>query len=251
LTVGLGGIGWVSWDIDHYQAENTTSVIGNSSEKTTSFTYSATLIGANNVHVGNISQQFSSSTTVRQVTFGDTSFAIPGDSVKWAVNLNVSTPLSSGLSLTYVLADILSGSPTSELSVDLGTITTYYLPLSSSLGGGAVAVLQVLDQALADGAYVTVNHSVIASNSSLSGSTTYELVLSFPPINQWLEYDPVVGLNTLINPYKSGSSDVGLILAISIGGSVALAFILVALLMSLVIARRVRQRRHSFFNQAL
>jgi len=153
--------------------------------------------------------------------------------------------------VTYVLADILSGSPTSELSVDLGTITTYYLPLSSSLGGGAVAVLQVLDQALADGAYVTVNHSVIASNSSLSGSTTYELVLSFPPINQWLEYDPVVGLNTLINPYKSGSSDVGLILAISIGGSVALAFILVALLMSLVIGRRVRQRRHSFFNQAL
>lgn len=196
--------------------------------------------------------------------FNATLFTIGANSVKWSVNLTVSTAVPTNntdgpdnrtmsepagdtpLTIRYGLA-ALSSSVSASLSRNGQVIrrggepqagmTTYYVPLlddtvtassSSHSSSLLVAKVEVLDLALVDGAWVPLlSHDVVLANSSAGYLPEYVLVLEFPPFNHSLFYDPSVSLGVLLSRDGSGdtSSDLALIVATSVAIPLAVLFV--------------------------
>ncbi len=113
-------------------------------------------------------------------------------------------------------------------------MTTYYVPLTSS-GKPLVAMVEVFDVALADGALVPlVGHDVRLASASLPSrreQAAYELVLEFAPFNGSLYYDPSLGLGVLLGRSDASGGgngdDDNLALVVATSVIIPLAFVLV------------------------
>jgi len=214
--------------------------------ETTSYTYRSLIKN------GTLEQKFSFSSSEFNSKFADSCLLIPGRTTKWTILFNTSFPFTRQLKMKYKLSmlQLLPFSVASDLSLNISSImssssskiTTYIIPLLSSAlqptGQLLVAQLVVLDLALVDGQRLAVvNHTII---SSPSDNTTLALVLTFPPISKSLEYDPVLGLGTLVTGSHQGgsSNNLAIIVGCSIGGSVAVLVVCLVVFLSGYWARR-------------
>jgi hypothetical protein len=210
--------------------------------------------------------------------FNSTRFTIGANSLKWSVNLTVSTATNntddpynstmsdpaSALTIRYRLA-ALSSSVSASLSRNGQVLrrggepqegmTTYYVPLlddastasSSHSSSLLVAKVEVLDLALVDGQWVPLlGHDVVLANSS-GNLPEYVLVLEFAPFNHSLFYDPSVSLGVLLSSDggpSDTSSDLALIVATSVVIPLAvLCVVVVAVAGVALLARRKTRAR--------
>jgi hypothetical protein len=189
----------------------------------------------------------------RQATQGNFSglaFAIGASSVKWSLNLtsattnSTSSPGSSGFTIRYQLSQFsssLNSSSSSEGTIKevrnhpQANMTTFFLSLTAASVAGSistvVAEVQVFDVALIDGSLVPINHSVIFTNATPTGGgggSYYELVLTFPPFEQSLFYDPSLGLGVLLGSDAGGGGSDNTALVVAVAVVVPVAVIAVA-----------------------
>jgi len=108
-------------------------------------------------------------------------------------------------------------------------------------------MLEVLDWALVDGRLMAIDHSVSPSSSSSSPTTAvYTLLLHFPAFNSTLEYDPSLNLGLLVGPQSnSDSPNIGLIVGATVGISVAVAVLGLAIITGTVMGIIRVKRRHN------
>jgi hypothetical protein len=184
---------------------------------------------------------------VDDTAFDALDLAIRPNTVKWSINITTASGNASSLSqqpfsVSYRLADLTTtevaaaatGTVTKRRGEPRAYMTTYYVPLTSS-GKPLVAMVEVFDVALADGALVPlVGHDVrLASASLLSRreQAAYELVLEFAPFNRSLYYDPSLGLGVLLGRSDASGGgngdDDNLALVVAASVVIPLAFVLV------------------------
>lgn len=191
-----------------------------------------------------LQQSFSFSTSERQISVGSSSFSVPASTVKWTILVNTTFGFTNGLTIRYALTDLASqGSPATSAQINSSTengITTYYLPLVSTFSNQAtIAQVQVLDFAFADGIPAPIDQSILSSNS------TFVLVMKFPPFASTLAYDPAIGLGVLLGSKSSsdggGSANLGLIIGVAVGGSIAVLFVITIIVLgSVFLGKRMR-----------
>jgi FlaG/FlaF family flagellin (archaellin) len=181
--------------------------------------------------------------------FSGLDFTVSAGAVKWSINLtstaasdfNSSAPglqFAFRVSTNATTTTSAGGAASSSVSVFRNTprssMTTYWVPSGVA---NVVVEVQVFDVALVDGQLVAINHSVVLADAA-GGSTAYDLMLWFPPFARSLEYDPSIGLGTLVgsNGRDGGgtSSDntaviVGVAVAVPVAVAVVLAVIVAAL----------------------
>jgi len=220
----------------------------------TRYIYQSHLISATNATQGLLNQVYSFSTTSQQAY---STLVIPPAAVKWSLRINASTPFQDGLNMTFSLSDLsfsttakapsaAANSITHFTTVPYGgsnitRMTTYYLPLLNQQHdeqGQPVAVLEVLDWAIVDGAFTTINHSIAPAHtlSTTNGTLVYTLVLHFPAFNNTLEYDPSMNLAHLLGQQSSSSSpDLGLIIGATVGIGGAIVFVGLVIVTAIVV----------------
>jgi hypothetical protein len=216
----------------------------NNDNATTSYVYNNSLLATGtNASIGALAQSFSFSHAQRQATFANANFTVPSGSVKWSIHISSLLPFPEGLVMTYLLSGLSSSSSTSAQggnnnnnnSITIGTanmttthagnITTYYLPLLSSSSSSSsssliiMVLVEVFDVALIDGEYAAINHSIVSDPSSPALAS---LRLSFPAFNSSLEYDPTLGLGTLLGQSSGGGGGGGTNMGLIVGTAVAI-----------------------------
>lgn len=206
------------------------------------------IAGTNTVN-GQLQQNYSFAEITQNISFAGIPLAILPGSIKWSVNIRaIAAPFTKGINIGYDLTSLESSSSTAISSLGPVTqttsnnLTTYIITISP----GIAIKVQVLDVALVDGIIQTIQHSISYNNQS--GIT---LLLSFPPFNNTLEYDPVLNMVSISTSGgggggNSGSSDTGLIVGLTVGlvgGAALLASgITIALLLLLM---KKRTAKHS------
>jgi FlaG/FlaF family flagellin (archaellin) len=226
------------------QSDVTWAVTTNSSDDTNST--SSTMINYSAVLADNttsVKQTYAFHAQPFDSQFSGLDFTVSAGAVKWSINLtSTATSDSPGLQFAFRVSTNATTTTSASSSVRVfrntprSSMTTYWVPSGFA---DVVVEVQVFDVALVDGQLVGINHSVVlASSSSNSSSLAYDLVLWFPPFARSLEYDPSIGLGTLVgsNGRDGGgtSSDntaviVGVAVAVPVAVAVVLAVIVAAL----------------------
>lgn len=231
----------ISWEVTS-TISNTTS---NLSAAVETVTYKALLPGNTT-----LTQLYSFHPQPQPAHFAGINFTLGAGSLKWSINLNKTSSSSSSatngaLQFSFVISAGTStngspATPTNQAAQKVtrfenepqANMTTYWISVvnsgSSTQETSAIEV-QVFDIAIVDGdKNLAVNHSIepyVTSNNSI----TYELVLTMPPYQVSLEYDPVVGLGLLVasgsGGVSGGGTDTGLIIAVSVVVPVAVVVV--------------------------
>jgi len=255
----------VVWDV-----ESSSNVTQHNS--TTLYTYTSAIIATTNQPSpnstntssttnggGQLTQQFSSSALTRSATFAGLNFTVLGGRVKWSINISAKTPFASGLTMSYLLSDIVSplqnatprSSSVKVLSANsANNLTTYLLALGSAASPDDMMVAQVeaFNVALINNnRYLPINHTIILlQNNSLPSSSLlsgYMLVLEFPPFEESLFYDPTVGLGVLLaSGSGGGSTDIIVIAGVTAGGAVLAVVLVLVVVAPLALWWRGRHR---------
>lgn len=225
-------------------------------------TYSATLPDNRT----RIEQTYAHRQTTQAYEFAGVNFTVDPGSLKWSISV-MATPgekggnnssSSQGVRLAFLLLpdSVANGSsalaPTDQQVLEFHdqpqkNMTTYLAPLGTSSGPSeqlVVIEVQVLDLALADGLALPINHSISSVTLPDSNTTAYELTLAFPPFDRTLEYDPSIGLGTLVQGGSggSGSSNLGVIIGVSVAVPVALLGVLLVVAVAILIGWRRKGR---------
>lgn len=196
-----------------------------------------------------LQQEYSIYPTAHSINFAGNQFNLAPGTVKWSLNL---TSLQSDvLSCTngavaivrYEVGDLgQSARQILEYPNTPTMKTTTYVVLFGSSESNIIrntAVLQVLDEALADGMLTTVGHSM-----SINGDVAM-LELTLANFNQTFHYDPSLGLGVLLGSAGGGSSsdNTGLIVGIPVAVGVAIIVVVaVSATGAAIIYIRRRQR---------
>ena len=212
--------------------------------------------------------------------FEGISFDINPMSLKWTANLTalVPGPALGPFVLRYTVSgtadspDPLQGGVTVKRDTPQSGITTYQLPLNTTITSNAtttttktiVALVQMFDRAMVDGAWVAVTHSVVRTSAPGAARPVYELELRLPAFTQSLHYDPSVNFGTLlgtsdrgggIGSDSSGGDNMGLIIGVAVAIPLAVLFVLAAIAVVVAVmwhrkrrARKANLKRRSVIN---
>jgi hypothetical protein len=247
-----------------YEARTSNQTIGNGTTEQMLTTWFYTSYLPNTLTA--IEQAFAFYDKSAPAVFDNTPFTIESNTLKWSVDItNGST--TSPVTMRYKLGQVNTSPsalswPSSELIVmpnlPLPGMTTYLVPLASDGPGGTasplnqvVAILQVFNTALVDGVSAPINHSVVLDTQLAE----YVLVLTFPPFNHSLYYDPSIGLGVIRPQAAGGSASSGgggggggsiLYVAVAVGVAAPVAIaLLVAAVIGGVCFYKKRQRAQS------
>jgi hypothetical protein len=188
-----------------------------------------------------------------KASFAGVEFDIEANSVKWSLNFTSSantssSPSSSSLPhstqptiVRYLLAggDVLTADAEGRIIRRANTpsegLTTYYLPLE---GSAVLATVLLFDMAVVDGVVSPIRHNVTlvsvgGAGGAGGGNATYkyEVEVELPAFNQWVHYDPSVGMGRLLGADGrggdgSGSDNTGLIVGVAVAVPVAVVAVL-------------------------
>jgi hypothetical protein len=242
-----------------------------SEEALTTYVYAAQVDEATRLE-----QAFTFHATNASGQFAGTTFDIGAGSVKWSVNItstNAST-FADGVTMKYRLTGLLGLAPSVNSSggsqsssvvrrarnTPQAGMTTYFLAFAADpsdprkLAGCAV---EVFDAALVDGAEaaVPIEHDV-----QVASQAEFELVLSFPPFENSLVYDPSLNLGVLLggggrdelDGSSGGGDNLGMIVAVAVAIPVAVVVVLAVIVVgTALIIRRKKLARAKFRKSAL
>jgi hypothetical protein len=222
-------------------------VIPATGDKPLTYVYTTLLLSAVEVH-----QSFAFHERESKASFAGVEFDIEANSVKWSLNItssaNTSSPSSSSslphstqpTIVRYLLAgaDVLTapapaGAADGRIMRRANTpregLTTYYLPLE---GSAVLATVLLFDMAVVDGVVSPVNHNITLVAVGAAGNVTYkyEVEVELPAFNQWVHYDPSVGMGRLFGADgqggDGGSDNTGLIVGVAVAVPVAVVAVL-------------------------
>jgi hypothetical protein len=207
---------------------------------------------------------FSSSDQPRLTLFAGVNFTVPADTVKWSLNFAVAQPNSTnvsdltreaqanGFSIRYDLTGLSTdqaSTTTTNTTIHRANntpspgMTTFYITLWQSDGTSVLGQVEVLSVALIDDqvAPLTLVDLTPAAGAATNASCVLEFV--FPPFTSSVVYDPSLGLGVLFGRSSSAdgddgsSSDVALIVGVTVAVPVALALVAAVVVLSLVVTR--------------
>jgi hypothetical protein len=232
------------------------------------YVYTTLLLGAVELH-----QSFAFHERETKASFAGVEFDIEANSVKWSLNFTSantsSLPSSSSSSLPhstqptivrYLLAggDVLTapapaagGSIIRRANTPSEGLTTYYLPLDQG-GSEVLATVLLFDVAVVDGVVSPVRHNITLVAVGGGGNATYkyEVAVELPAFNQWVHYDPSVGMGRLLGANGrgggGGSDNTGLIVAVAVAVPVAVVAVLAVIAAGVAFGwHKRRALRHS------
>lgn len=212
--------------------------------------------------------------------FEGIAFDIDRMTLKWTANLTALVPGAplGPFVLRYTVAatadspDPLQGDVTVKRNTPQSYITTYQLPLNTTITSNAtttttktiVALVQLFDRAMVDGAWVAVTHSAVRTSAPGAARPVYVLELRLPAFTHSLHYDPSVNFGTLlgtsdhgggIGSDSSGGDNMGLIIGVAVAIPLAVCCVLAAIAAVVAVmwnrkrrARKATMKRRSVIN---
>jgi hypothetical protein len=192
--------------------------------------------------------------------------------LKWTVNLT--RPEASGSEplgpfvLHYAISgttdspDPLQGGVTIQPGTPQSDITTYVLPMSTSVSTldsdsttatttkTIVALVQLFDRAKVDGEWATVTHSIVRRSAPGSARPVYAVELRLPAFTRSLHYDPSVNFGALLGSTEEsregessgGSDNMGLIVAVAVVVPIAVLLVITTITVVVAIAWHRKRR---------
>jgi hypothetical protein len=240
-------------NLSAWSADTTREVIPATAGKPLTYVYTTTLLLLDDVV--ELHQSFAFHERETNASFAGVEFDIEANSVKWSLNFTSSANTSSLPSsshstqptiVRYLLAggdvltapgpDAADGRIIRRANTPREGLTTYYLPLEGRASGSAQSVLATVllfDLAVVDGVVSPINHNITLVGGG-NATYKYEVEVELPAFNQWVHYDPSVGMGRLLGADgrggDGGSSDnTGLIVGVAVAVPVAVVAVLAAI----------------------
>jgi hypothetical protein len=182
-----------------------------------------------------------------KASFAGVEFDIEANSIKWSLNLTAantsspssSPPLSHSTQPTIVRYLLASGDVLTPATADADGriirrantpregLTTYYQPLEGD--SAVLATVLLFDVAAVDGVVSPVYHNITVGGGN--ATYKYEVEVELPAFNQWVHYDPSVGMGRLLGADgrggdDGGSDNTGLIVGVAVAVPVAVVAVL-------------------------
>lgn len=205
--------------------------------------------------LGDLVQEYTFLSEETGAEFCGYEFKISANALKWAINLaraNGSVPSGSLLFQYNFTSDSdspypVQGEVVKEVATPQPNMTTYFLPMSSSIeevfpNGTTVTktimdVVEVFDFVEVDGNLLPVLHNITRLSSPSSLRPNYILNLQFPSYLELIHYDPSLGFGVLLSSTNSGEgSSGGTSGGLIIGVAVAIPAAILAVLLCISLA---------------
>lgn len=219
-----------------------------------------------------IEQTYTFYPTQQQSQFSDLVFVIGASSLKWSINLinSAGSPSPQFFQFEFDLESICSGN-CGPVTASVGyfeneprsNMTTYILPVSSlaqdaeEAGRTATSTaieVELFNVALVDNlSLVPINISIIPQTST-EDRTSFKLLITLPPFERSLSYDPSVSLGLLLqgNTQDGGgsSSNLALIIGVSLAIPGALLIVVLVAVVTTAGIYMKRKKRQRFLTRA-
>lgn len=259
LALGLAGVnltfvavelGNATVPLGDYEVSNRTETDTNGAELT-SYVYKAAAADDST----EVAQGYTFHDRAATGQFEGIAFDIDPMSLKWTANLTALADPGAALGpfvLRYTISgtvaspDPLEGDVTVQLDTPQSDITTYVLPLTTTITANAtttttktvVAQVQLFDRAMVDGAWAAVTHSVVRTSAPGAARPVYVMELRLPAFTQSLHYDPSLNLGALLGASDrdggigsdgDGGDSMGLIIGVAVAIPLAVVFVVAAI----------------------